>query len=329
MNIAAGKLLQNAKLMELDPDTVEDGQRIGFLHEDKAVAIGRLMAVDGQRDPIKVVAQAKGSTKPWRLVVGMHRLVGARKEGIPVYAIEVSGKPEDLADLEASENLHRRPLAPIERAKFVAALCQAAQERIAQENGGIKQQKAAVQARWNKVKSGEMRVDDALQEESIHTVGQFVRAYGWQESAADAFGLDIRSIRRCLELYRLLIEPFPDLIEQLANHPVVGENASQLKLIATVKVESQRRDVIAMLLADPEMSADQALVQVGVARAAAAPVAQHQKFYDQIVGGWGRLGIAQKRDFLPRIPAMLGTDDLKRRLRDMLNAELGGDDATR
>jgi hypothetical protein len=35
-----------------------------------------------------------------------------------VFAIEVTGKPEDLADLEASENLHRRPLAPIERAKF-------------------------------------------------------------------------------------------------------------------------------------------------------------------------------------------------------------------
>jgi len=329
MNIAAGKLLQNAKLMELDPATVEDGQRIGFLHEDKAAAIGRLMAVDGQRDPIKVVAQAKGSTKPWRLVVGMHRLVGARKEGIPVYAIEVSGKPEDLADLEASENLHRRPLAPIERAKFVAALCRAAQERIARQHGNLKQEQLGAAARWAKVKSGEIRVDDALQAASDDAADKMSAAYGWQESAADALGMDKRTIRRSLEFFHLLIEPFPDLIEQLAHHPVVGENASQLKLIATVKVESQRRDVIAMLLADLEMSADQALVQVGVARAAAAAVAQHQKFYDQIVGGWGRLGIAQKRDFLPRIPAMLGTDDLKRRLRDMLNAELGGDDATR
>src|SRR5690606_38615791 len=107
-------------------------------------ALGRLMAVDGQRDPIKVVANKKNADKPWRLVTGMHRLIGARIENITVWAIEVTGKPEELADLEASENLHRRPLAPIERAKFVAALCQAAQERIAREHGNLSQQKLAI-----------------------------------------------------------------------------------------------------------------------------------------------------------------------------------------
>jgi hypothetical protein len=111
------------------------------------------MAVDGQRDPIKVVAQPKNKAKPWRLVTGMHRLIGARLEGIQVFAIEVSGKPEDLADLEASENLHRRPLAPIERAKFTAALVQAAQDRIARENGNLKQQQLAVRARQERVKA--------------------------------------------------------------------------------------------------------------------------------------------------------------------------------
>lgn len=225
-------LLSNAQLIELDPNTVDEGQRIGFLHQDKAAALGRLMAVDGQRDPIKVVAQPKNTAQPWRLVTGMHRLIGARIEGLRVFAVEVKGKPEELADLEASENLHRRPLAPLERAKFVAALCQAAQERIARESGGLKQQQAAIKARWNRVKAGELRPEQALQQESEDTTGQFVRAYGWQESAADAFGLDTRSIRRALELHRLIIEPFPTLTEPLAAHPVVGENASQLKLIA-------------------------------------------------------------------------------------------------
>lgn len=330
MNIAAGKLLKNAKLMELDPNEVEDGPSIGFLHEDKAAAIGRLMAVDGQRDPIKVVAQPAGSSKPWRRVVGRHRLHGARLEGIKVWAIEVSGKPEDLADLEASENLHRRPLAPIERAKFTAALVLAAQERIARQTGGLKQHQLAVKARWDKVKSGASRADDALKEEATDTCGNLQRVYGWEQSVSEALEMSRDNIYRDLRFYRLLIEPFPDLIEQLARHPVVGENASQLKLITGVKIESQRRDVIAMLLADREMSADQALVHVGVAKAASsAPVAQHQKFYDQIEGGWSRLGIAQKRDFLPRIAAMLDSDDLKKRLRDMLNSELEQAHATR
>lgn len=323
MNIAAGKLLKNAKLMELDPNEVEDGPSIGFLHEDKAAAIGRLMAVDGQRDPIKVVAQPAGSSKPWRRVVGRHRLHGARLEGIKVWAIEVSGKPEDLADLEASENLHRRPLAPIERAKFTAALVFAAQERVARQNGGLKQHQIAVKARWDKVKSNETRLEYALKEEADDTCATVAHVYGWEESVGEALGMSRRTIHRDLELYRLLIEPFPDLIEALAHHPVVGESPSQLKLIASVKVESQRRDVIAMLLADREMSADQALVHVGVAKAASsAPVAQHQKFYDQIEGGWSRLGITQKREFLPRIAAMVDTPDLKKRLRDMLDAEL-------
>ena len=57
---------------------------------------------------------------------------------------------------------------------------------------------------------------------------------GWQESAADALSLDKRTVRRAMALYRLLIEPFPDLAEPLAKHPIVGENASQLQMICDV-----------------------------------------------------------------------------------------------
>lgn len=316
-----GPLLANATLFELSPDQVDEGDRIGFLHEDKAAALGRLMAVDGQRDPIKVVANPAGE-RPWRLVTGMHRLVGARIECMTVFAIEVSGKPEDLADLEASENLHRRPLAPIERSKFVYALCEAARLRIARQSGDLKQQQAAINARWKRVKSGEIRVDQAIQEECDDTGGHFVRSYGWQESAADAFGLDKRSIRRSLELYRLIIEPFPDLVEALAAHPIVGDNAAQLKEIAAVRDEAKRRAVIELIIADPELSADVARVRVGIGSPAGPEPVKHQKFYDQIEGGWGRLGTSEKRRFLPTIASMI-PKEMKRELRDLLNAELG------
>jgi ParB family transcriptional regulator, chromosome partitioning protein len=53
----------------------------------------------------------------------------------------------------------------------------------------------------------------------------------------------------------------------------------------------------------------------------ATPVA-HQKHLNAIVGGWGRLDIAQKRQFIPQFAALL-TPDLKRALRDRLNEELG------
>ena len=321
--MTGGGLLAGATLFELSPLHVDEGVRIGFLHEDKAAALGRLMAVDGQRDPIKVVANPKNPEQPWRLVTGMHRLHGARIEAITVWAIEVRGNPEELADLEASENLHRRRLGAIERAKFVAALAEAARDRIAREHGNLKQQQLAIKTRWARVKANEIRVDQALQEESDDTTGQMSAVYGWQESIADAVGLDARTIRRSLRLHRLLVEPFPELIRDLAAHPVVGENEKQLRDIADVRDEAQRRRVIEILLQLPDCSAEEAriLAKIDPRDGPAPPV--HVKYGSQIEGGWARLNLQQQRAFIPNIAAMMGTAGLKRELRDRLNAELG------
>lgn len=318
-------LLQGANLLELDPNAINEGNRIGFLHEDKAAALGRLMAVDGQRDPIKVVAQPGNTTAPWRLVTGMHRLIGARLEGIRVWAIEVSGTPEDLADLEASENLHRRPLAPLERAKFTAALVIAARERVARQHGGLKQQQIAIKARWDAVGRWEMRPEQALKDETDDTCSTIERVYGWQQSVADALGLSRVTIHYDLTLFRLLIEPFPDLAEALSRHPVVGDKASQLKEIAAIRDEAQRRSVIELLLADDELSVAEAKVRkgIGLDSAGAAPRKDIEKFRNQIKGGWERMNLGERRQFIPDLAAMLNTPDLKRQMRDRLNEELG------
>lgn len=325
----APSLLTETTIFEIDPVDIDCSNRIGFLHEDKAAALGRLMAVDGQRDPIKVTKSRGRSFKdgagaPWRLVTGMHRTHGAALEGIKVWAIEVSGQPEDLADLEASENLHRRPLSPIERAKFTAALVGAARERLAREHGNLSQQQMAVKARWNRVKLGETRTEQALTEEVDDTCATIARVYGWEESAVDALGMSRSAIHRDLALYRLIVEPFEAaLVEALARHPIVGDNAKQLKDVAGVRDEAQRRAVIEMLLADPELSADQARVRAGIDIPAGATPLPYQKFYNQIEGGWSRLNLGQKRAFIPQIASMVDTPDLKRALRDKLNDELG------
>ena len=226
------------------------------------MALGRLMAVDGQRDPIKVV-ERKGSPK-WRLVTGRHRLRGAELEGIPVYALEVIGKAEELADLEASENLHRRPLGPIERAKFTAALVQAAQERIAREHGNLSHQKLGAKARWDRVRHGEAKAEEALRDDTDDACAKIAQAYGWEESVGEALGMSRRTIHNDLSLFRLLVEPFPRLIEALSRHPVVGENAAQLKAIAQVREEARRRQVIEALLANAEIGAEDARIAAGV-----------------------------------------------------------------
>ena len=328
----ARPLLTSAAVLELSPADVMIPERIGFLHEDKAAAIGRLMAVDGQRDPIKVarnlpsksieavVAEGK---KPWRLVTGMHRLMGATYEGIKVFAIEVKGKPEDLADLEASENLHRRPLGPIERAKFTAALVTAAQERIARAHGDLDQYQRGAKARWDRVKHFEETAEAALRDETEDAYAKMAQAYSWEESVGEALDMSRRTIHRDLALFRLVIEPFPDLAEQLAKHPVAGENGAQLKALTQLKDEGVRRKVIEALLADPEIGVEDAKIAAGAGGTVplATPVA-HQKHYNAIEGAWSRLSLDQKRQFVPKLASML-TPDMKRALRDRLNEELG------
>lgn len=325
-------LLTSAQLLELDPNTISIPERIGFLHCDKAAALGRLMAVDGQRDPIKVARNLPSKSveaciaegkKPWRLVTGMHRLTGAQLEGITVFAIEVKGKPEDLADLEASENLHRRPLGPIERAKFTGALVAAAQDRLAREHGNLSQHQLAIKARWDRVKHFEETAEAALRDEVEDTSANFARVYGWEEAVGDALGMSRRTIHNDLALFRLVIEPFPELTYKLAQHPVVGENGAQLKALTQLKDEGVRRQVIEALLADPEIGVEDAKIATGLEgfRPDATPVA-HQKHYNAIEGAWSRLSLDQKRQFVPKLASML-TPEMKRALRDQLTEELG------
>lgn len=314
-------LLAGATLFEVSPAHVDEGDRIGFLHEDKAAALGRLMAVDGQRDPIKVIANRNNPEQPWRLVTGMHRLIGARIECITVWAIEVSGKPEELADLEASENLHRRELAPIERAKFTAALVQAARDRVAREQGNLKQQQLAIKARWDRVKHGEIGREQALNDEVDDTRPIFGRVYGWEDSAVDGLGLKRSAIHYDLQLYRFVIEPFPDLVEALSKHPVVGNNASQLREIAKVDNEALRRQVIEALLADSELSVDMARVQAGVDKLHRAPTPD-EKMISAVTGNLSRLTATAQKHHLPKIVSVLKSVEVKRQLRDLLNEEL-------
>ncbi|MEL7698688.1 hypothetical protein VO57_015600 [Citromicrobium bathyomarinum] len=324
MNAPAPKsVLESAKAVVLDPNTIDVFDRIGFYFPDKAAAFGRLMAIDGQRDPIKVSAQPEGSEFPWRLHVGLHRTMGARIEGIGIHALVVDGTPAELEQLEASENLHRRTPPPIERAKFTAALVRAAQERIAREHGDLSQQELAIKARWARVKHGEEDLEKALNAEVDDTADKMSAVYGWQDAVADALGFDKRTIRRDLALYRLVVEPFPRLAEPLSQHPVVGENASQLKKIAEVKDEAARRRVIEALLENPESKVEDALVAAEVAqRGPDATPAPQQKFVNQILGGWSRLSIGQKRRFLPSFVEQL-TPDMKAQLRELLDEEQG------
>lgn len=319
------------ELLKLDPNEIDDSERLGLFFPDKAAALGHMMEVDGHRTPITVRRSGPRAKLKWKLVVGKHRLAGAKLKSLPfVYALErIGGSENDARDEESSENLDRRDQPPLERAIFIFHTAEAAKARLVTEHGDTKQQQLAAKARWNRVKSGALRAEQALQEEADDACDTMSHAYGWIESVAAAFGRDKRAIYRALSLYRLIVEPFgQELTQALSDHPVVGNNASELKRIAEVRDEDQRRAVIDALLADAELGADAARVLVGIDVESSGPKPLPQeKFFSQIDGGWSRLNTTQKREYLPRLVQLL-TPDMRRRLRELIDATEQEEDAT-
>lgn len=332
-----GALAAQAQVIAIDPAHIFIGERIGFFYPDKAAALGGLIAADGQRDPIKVTRVFPSKTpdeclaegnQPWRLVVGRHRLEGCKLEGLNVLAIVVKGSPDELAAMEASENVHRRVIAPLERAKFTAALAKVVRARLARELGeNLSDQEMGIKARWLRAKSGEnglLDYQNAADEEAQHTRVTMTRLYGWRGSVADALDVSEATVKRGILLYRQIIEPFPELAEPLAMHPIVGENAKQLLMIAGQNVEKDRRAVIEALIADATLTADAAIERFGET-ARCAPVREtypHEKQWNAVHNNWKNMGLAYKRQYLPKLLSMLPAE-LKREARDLLNQEIG------
>lgn len=328
MNGGAKSVLDGAEILKLDPNTIDIdlSGRIGFFFPDKAAAFGRIMRKDGQQDLVKVSRAPEGSEFAWRLHVGLHRTVGARDEGLPIYAIEVSGTPEELAVLEEQENLIRRVMEPLEKAKFIGAFSDAVQARFAREHGNLTRHQRAAKARWAKARNDKSATESALQQEVNDACATMARAYEWQESAQDAFGFSKRTVQRSIKIYRQIIVPFDrDLVRQLADH-AAGKEQNSLLDIATIQVEDHRKAVIEALVADPELGVDDAQVRVGIARAAGPAPLPYQKHFDAIKGGWGRLGRGERERFVRDGELIkLLTPGLMRELRDQIDKELGDD----
>lgn len=293
-------------VLQLDPETILTGERIGLFWPDKAAALGKLMAQDGQNDPIKVRKSGPRAKQPWTLVAGLHRLEGAKMEGLrAIDAIEVFGDTEQLRAIEASENIHRRSFAPIERACFVRAIADAAEARMKGQHEGLTQQQIAIRARWEAERAkaaGVVRPDDLADAEADYTSANLASVYGWSDATAESLGLSRRAMFRDLALHRALVAPFPDLYRDLARHPIIGENASALREIAAVKDEFQRGKLIRTLISYPAATVAQAKELAGIAApSSSAPATGATKYMNNALSNIERLSAGQQRDFIPAL----------------------------
>lgn len=302
-------------VLTLDPFTIDPDRagRIGLFFPAKAEALGVLMKHNGQNDPIKVEklrtapkGKVAGVKFEWRLIAGLHRLEGALREGLEIKAIEVSGDAATVAHIQASENLDRRDLEPLERAMFVRAVADAARLRVLELRGGeIGANLPQSQSRAAKAQFSEWEKAD---EAAIEHGSNLSRAYGWRDECAGALGLSLDDLKRSMRIHRLIVEPFPDLLDTLKDHRDARVTDKLLKLCA-IADEGARRTVIEMMTGPNDFDLAAAMTAAGITDAKPAP-SPFQKSYDQILGAVGRLPAA---DWRRACSALVADLDVQRR----------------
>lgn len=310
-------------VIEIDPNSVERGERIGLYWHDKAEALGALMKRDGQNDPIKVRAGRKGG-KPYILVAGLHRLEGAKRaELATVKAIVVEGDELQLRLIEASENMHRRDFGPIEKALFVRALADVYEAQFTRDFGGASAQEIGARKRWEAERHLVQNGAEKLAElEADHSADTMSGLYGWQEKTAEALGMSSRDLRRFLLIHRQIIAPLPDHYEDLARHPI-GQKRKTVMELAEIGDVDNRRAVIDCLLEYPVgLTIAQAKEIVGIKeRAAKAAATGQSKYMDNAGSNLDRLSESGWRQFAPRLAAAIKPSAL-RDVRDAIDARL-------
>ena len=214
--------LNDGDLFDAPIDIIDNTGGRRPIDPDWAAALGHLMVVRGQRQPVGLRRTATGFKTVW----GYHRVEGRRLTERPyVRAILVTGDERDFREAEISENLFRRALAPLERAADVADLVAIQKARLGVRSDASPQSVAAT-ARWA----------DRINLEVADATDTMSDAFGWTSQVADALDLTERTIRRDLELVRGLK---PDVVAAIQSLPV-AQNASQLRTLARLPAGEQR-----------------------------------------------------------------------------------------
>lgn len=302
------------QVLELDPAVIDVSGRVGLFFPEKAEAYAAMIARDGQRTPITVRRNGSRAKLPWTLVAGLHRHAGCQIAGLPVRAMVVDGDDDTLKSVQASENLDRRDLSPLERAMFVAAVADAAKARLRNLHDGKSQQQIAIEQRWNcegsdrdvrsvkmtermgKVQFTPVEKADAEAEGAEEALRS---SYRWSDATAAACGMGVESLKRSLRIFRIIVEPNRDLMDGFKDHPVASNASALLAICAKGNEPANVRAVLEWLIANPAATtADEALVALELMPSrggTGAPATGDTKFLNGLQSNLQRLSINGQR----------------------------------
>ncbi|MFZ5699716.1 MAG: ParB/RepB/Spo0J family partition protein [Pseudomonadota bacterium] len=331
------------QVLELDPATIDvsDDSRIGFFFPEKAEAYAALIAANGQRDPIKVRRNGSRAKFPWSLVAGRHRHAACVIAGIKVRAIEVKGDADELRAVQASENIDRRELAPLERAMFVAAVADAARKRAFAAHGvdndralGAKAKAAGgkmPQAEIDRIDRVQFTPVERADAEAEIASAYLATAYSWRDATAEACGLSIDALKRSLRIFRIIVEPNRDLMDAFKDCAAAANASALLAICAQGGNPANVRKAIEWLIAHPQAkTADEALVRLDMmpsrGSAAAAPATGDTKFLNGLQSNLQRLSLSGQRRAADVIAQSIAPSALVA-VRDALNARIAAMEA--
>lgn len=333
------------QVIELDPATIDVTGRVGLFYPEKAEAYAALIARDGQRTPIVVRSNGNRAKLPWTLVAGLHRHAACTTAGLPIRAIVVEGDADELRAIQASENLDRRDLAPLERAMFVAAVADAARTRLRSLHGGKSQQQIAIEQRWSNhsgasdIRSVKMteRMDkvqftpvEKADAEAEGAHANLATAYRWSDAAAAASGMGVESLKRSLRIYRIIVEPNRDLMDALKNHAVAGNASALLAICAKGNDPANVRAIVEWLIAHPDAkTADEAMVALELMPSrggTGAPATGDTKFLNGLQSNLQRLSLNGQRRAADVIAQSIAPSALAA-VRDAISARIAAMEA--
>ena len=222
-------------IIELHPDQIDASDRLLPIDPVWADAVGLMMKTDGQLTPVDV--RLLPGRSDYKLVVGGHRHAGAVAHGLMLEARIVSNDGIQSRLREASENVQRRDLSPIDRAKSIAELVEV-HKAAAGIDPEMKGQTVAINARWQK----------SVEDEADDTSDTMSLVYGWADAAAEKAGVTRRTVYRDLELLRRIPASIAEALRS-AGHPVF-HNAGQLKALAGLQPAEQSKVLGLLLHAD-------------------------------------------------------------------------------
>ena len=280
------------EIVLLKPEQIDASDRLRPIDPVWADALGGVMQVEGQRTPIEVCRLPGRSD--YKLVVGGHRHAAASLKGLWLRCEVVTADATDRRLREVSENLHRRDLAPMDRAAFVAELV-AVHKTLAGLNVDQDGRAASANARWQ----------NDIKNDAIDATATIAIAYGWTDKVAEILGLASRTIRDDLMLFRRIPASAIDALRS-KDHPVLS-NASQLRALAKLDKNDQEH-ILGLLLHSNGVHSQAPFSSVTAAVAAVSGKSKptpDSKRLNAFLGAFGRMTPLERKGALVHLKEVL------------------------